>query len=204
MTTHDKLRELAQAATPGPWTACGPSHGGPLPKHLDEIAVDREGDDDDGVSVARCPQGMAGIKETDADMAYIAAANPSTVLRLLDEIAALKAELETERMRLAACGVVAMSNTPDSAKRSRDMLPEYRSASCEDVMRAVDREMALRDERDALKAENERLKVDAGRVTREMAHAAASEWDAWSKDNQGSYECFEACIRAALKEQGNG
>lgn len=33
-------------------------------------------------------------------------------------------ELERERMRLAACGVVAMSDTPDSAKKARDMHPD--------------------------------------------------------------------------------
>ena len=56
----------------------------------------------------------------------------------------LEQQLETERMRLAACGVVAMSNTPDSAVKVRDMLPQYYSASCDDVARLVDREMELR------------------------------------------------------------
>lgn len=53
-------------------------------------------------------------------------------------------ELERERMRLAACGTVAMSNTPESAARARDMHPDYRSASCDDVARIVDSEMSLR------------------------------------------------------------
>ena len=60
------------------------------------------------------------------------------------EVEALRAELERERMRLAACGVVALSDTPASAQRNRDMLPEYRSASCDDVARRVDECMALR------------------------------------------------------------
>ena len=60
------------------------------------------------------------------------------------EIEALKEELETERVRLAACGVVAMANTPETASKCREMRPEYRSASCDDVAKAVDREMALR------------------------------------------------------------
>jgi transcription initiation factor TFIIIB Brf1 subunit/transcription initiation factor TFIIB len=54
------------------------------------------------------------------------------------------AELERERMRLAACGVVADANTPESAKKWRNMRDEYRSASCDGVARAVDREMRLR------------------------------------------------------------
>lgn len=66
------------------------------------------------------------------------------------EIASLKEELETERVRLAACGVVAMANTLETAAKWREMRPEYRSASCDDVAKAVDREMALRAERDAL------------------------------------------------------
>jgi hypothetical protein len=53
-------------------------------------------------------------------------------------------ELELERVRLAACGVVAQSNTPESAKRYRAMKEEYRSASCDDVAKAVDREMRYR------------------------------------------------------------
>lgn len=68
-----------------------------------------------------------------------------------EEIERLTAELETERMRLAACGVVALANTEQSAAKEREMLPEYRSASLADVERAVDREMQLRAERDELR-----------------------------------------------------
>ena len=57
---------------------------------------------------------------------------------------ALRVELETERARLAACGVVALANTPDSAKRARDMRPEYWSASCGDVASLVDENIKLR------------------------------------------------------------
>ena len=63
----------------------------------------------------------------------------------------LREELERERMRLAACGVVADANTPESAKKWRNMRDEYRSASCYGVARAVDREMWLRREMDAYK-----------------------------------------------------
>lgn len=63
----------------------------------------------------------------------------------------LKAELEIERIRLAACGVVAMADTPESAAKARDMREEYRSASCDDVARRVDECIALRTERDSLR-----------------------------------------------------
>ena len=69
-----------------------------------------------------------------------------------DEIERLRAELETERMRLAACSVIALANTPESAASARGIHPDYRSASCDDVARAVDREIALRAENEALNA----------------------------------------------------
>ncbi len=66
--------------------------------------------------------------------------------RLLSLANALKAEVERERLRLAACGVVALANTPESALRAREMHYNYQSASCDDVAKAVDREMELRAE----------------------------------------------------------
>ncbi|MEG0922000.1 MAG: hypothetical protein RSD57_12415 [Comamonas sp.] len=54
-------------------------------------------------------------------------------------------ELETERMRLASCGVIALANTRESARKAREMLPAYRRGSADDVARAVDREMLLRE-----------------------------------------------------------
>jgi len=55
-------------------------------------------------------------------------------------------EVETERLRLAACGVAAMQNTESTIKdRLIPDNPHY-SASYGDVCRAVDREMALRSE----------------------------------------------------------
>lgn len=63
----------------------------------------------------------------------------------------LRAELETERMRHAACSVIAMANTRESAEKQRDMHPDYWCASVQDVARAVDREMDLRDENERLR-----------------------------------------------------
>ena len=68
------------------------------------------------------------------------------------DYAALEAERERLRMQLAACGVVALANTPESAAQARQMHPDYMSASCSDVADAVDREITLRQqlaERDA-------------------------------------------------------
>ena len=71
--------------------------------------------------------------------------------RVIAERDALRAEVERERMRLVACGVVANANTPATAAEARKMHDDYRSASCDDVARAVDREMALRAEVEALR-----------------------------------------------------
>lgn len=61
-----------------------------------------------------------------------------------DRVGQLEAELERERLRLAACGVVAMADTPESAAKARDMSPEYHSASLDDVIRQIDALMELR------------------------------------------------------------
>lgn len=72
-------------------------------------------------------------------------------------VAQLELELERERMRLAACGVVAGANTPEPAARHRQMHADYRSAACDDVAAAVDREIALR-------AQVENLEVQLARA----------------------------------------
>ena len=88
----------------------------------------------------------AHIKEVEfpRKMRAVAVGWEKKCARLEQERDALRAELETERMRLTACGVVALSNTPDSAKWARDMRPEYWSASCGDVARTVDENIKLR------------------------------------------------------------
>lgn len=83
---------------------------------------------------------------------FYAIANPNAVLALIDRLKKAEAELERERTRLAACGVVAMADTKESAYQVRKMVEEYRSASFDDVARRVDECMALRAERDALVA----------------------------------------------------
>ena len=77
--------------------------------------------------------------------------------------AAAREELDRERMRLAACGVVANANTPHTAATARAFPDEYRSASCDDVARIVDSEMQLRADRDRLAACVERVRGVANR-----------------------------------------
>ena len=82
------------------------------------------------------------------------------LLALRARVAQLEAELETERMRLDACGVVANANTASSAEEQRKMHPNYWSASCGDVAKAVDREMALRARVAKLEAALKDVRID--------------------------------------------
>ncbi len=80
-------------------------------------------------------------KASGAEMVYADFAR-----QLERELNAERDALERERMRLCACGVVAICDTPESAKEARDMHPDYRSASCDDVARRVDECIRLRGE----------------------------------------------------------
>ena len=88
----------------------------------------------------------------DLSIVFTVTMSPDGVLSLIDRLKKAESELERERMRLAACGVVALADTPESAAQAREMRDEYRSASCDDVARRVDECMTLRAERDALGA----------------------------------------------------
>ena len=83
---------------------------------------------------------------------------PPVVKDMRAEIERLRAELETERMRLVACSVIALANTPESAASARGMHPDYQSPYCDDVARAVDREIALRAELAECKRDAERYR----------------------------------------------
>lgn len=88
---------------------------------------------------------------------------------LREEVERLRDELETERMRVVACGVIALSNTRESAESQRKMHQKYRCASVIDVERAVDREMDLHEEVERLRAA---LEVTPAPVTLEAAEWA--------------------------------
>lgn len=75
--------------------------------------------------------------------------------QILPAIQKLKAALEREQLRLVACDVIAMCDTPESSAKARQMHPDYESAALESVIRRVDECIALRqmvrELRDALK-----------------------------------------------------
>ncbi len=77
----DELRSAAEKATPGPWEVYGPWHEGERPG----IEAPTP-----SVVVYGHPEDDAGVQEP-ADAAYIAAANPSEILRLLDRLDTVEA-----------------------------------------------------------------------------------------------------------------
>ena len=94
--------------------------------------------------------------------------------RLREKAALLEQELETERMRLAACGVIALANTANSAIQARDMLPEYWSASAQDCASAVDREMDYRSRLAMAEKDRDELQKRAERMQKALSDIA--EW----------------------------
>lgn len=89
MTDYTELRKLVEAATQGPWFAAGPSYGGTMPRYYNAVVVktdDPLGDDD------ICRDTM-----TSEDALYIAAANPVTILFLLDRLEKAEAAMEQQK-----------------------------------------------------------------------------------------------------------
>ena len=87
------IRAAAEAATPGPWEAAGPSFGAPLPKYLNEVGRINEDEMFEEVCVSPSPEDDA----CSADMIFIATANPTAILELLGRLEA--AEKDAARYR---------------------------------------------------------------------------------------------------------
>jgi hypothetical protein len=108
------------------------------------------------------------------------------------ELGEAREQLETERMRLAAVGVVALADTVESRDRARDMLPEYRSASLSDVERRVDEGIALREQRDRL--------ATALKACREDSCELLGERSWWKdEDRDGFSERYDATAENIIR-----
>lgn len=84
------------------------------------------------------------------------------------EIEKQQAEIEQLRVQLAGCGVAAMCNTRESMQQQLCRKGDYGySASYQDVIDAVNREIALREENAALRKEVERLQTILGAIAHE-------------------------------------
>ena len=129
----------------------------------------------DGEELCRLTDAQARLAEKDARIAQLAAHARGKNKALANALE----EIETLRMQLVACGVVAMCNTSESAAKDRDMHPDYMSASCQDVMRAVDSEMALRAQLEKLQS----APAERGAVLPALKVVE----QAWGYDEGGNY-----------------
>lgn len=119
MTDHAELRRLAKAATPGEWSA-----------------VWEEGDDtawpnlfpiiqaENGETVIGNEGFYSDLEQDKANAQFCAAANPKTVLALLDEIDRLKAENEALRKIISECATACGAGcAPECTLEFMSMLP---------------------------------------------------------------------------------
>lgn len=117
---HAELARLSEAATQGPWKACGTIY-----EHMNcEV---RGGEKGEGQAIAQVWDGPNAFR----DGQFIAAANPATVLALLSEIAALRGEVERlARINADHCSAVntyvisnaRLDDRATQAERQRDEL----------------------------------------------------------------------------------
>ncbi len=123
MTDHAELRRLAKAATPGPWVTDAQKNGAIFNIESESgdmcIAMSQENP---------APTRLEINEQRRANAEWIAAANPKTILALLDEIDGLNDELSACTEHPGGCGY-----WREAAKRRAE-------------------------ERDRLKAENEALR----------------------------------------------
>lgn len=90
MTIESRLRDLAAKASPGPWHRDGVGiYAGPHPEHAANIC---------GIW-----DGGQTAESFDANAAYIASLDPSTVLRLLDVVEAARARIVYEGADAEPC-----------------------------------------------------------------------------------------------------
>lgn len=80
----DDLQRKAKAATPGPWVEAG---GGDFPEHERWVEAG-------GWSVCSTHSGICGAESQHPNAEHIAAANPATILALVEHIRSLTERLE--------------------------------------------------------------------------------------------------------------
>lgn len=89
-----RLRALAEAATPGPWEA----DGNEVSQHWSRPEPWKTVASSEVACMSYCYGGSGRGIEDEADAAYIAAADPSTMLALLDEIESLRDQVDSMQM----------------------------------------------------------------------------------------------------------
>ena len=201
-----ELRRRLQAATPGPWIAAGPSFGESLPKYLNEVVIDRAGDEDDGYSICNPPIGLD--EELSTDMAFIAAANPSAISELLDRLEAAESDaLEQARLNgMGASREAALMAKLEAAEAAWKVSDK----SCYDLTEKVIPN--LRDQLEAAEKERESWKGLAQQFGNELdtvrAKIKAMEQQApFDADSDVFRSAFDAALKAGnwpATRQGEG
>ena len=92
MIDTKELRQLAQAATPGPWVSQGRYIG--TPRHMSYIGEVRD----------QCGN-WSDTEKSRADSAFIAAANPAAVSELLDRLEAAEKDVILKEQVIDALGL---------------------------------------------------------------------------------------------------
>lgn len=94
LAEYEALEKLAKAATPGPWRHCVVNQSG-FGDAVADTRVWLNGPQASDATQVRCDSpDKLGSEQKVLNAAFIAAANPTTVLALLAEIRALRADLE--------------------------------------------------------------------------------------------------------------
>ncbi|MFU5504500.1 ead/Ea22-like family protein [Pseudomonas aeruginosa] len=148
MTDHAELRRLAKAATPGPWEYQAP---------LKILAADR-------TSIVLIALSHANYREDEANSRLIAAANPKTILALLDEIDGMKASgwrnHSVNYARAEKCPQT-LETAQAAWDRDQELIEEQRQQIARDSQTINQLRQKLQSaevDRDRLKAENEVLR----------------------------------------------
>ncbi|HEJ1982829.1 ead/Ea22-like family protein [Pseudomonas aeruginosa] len=159
MTDHAELRRLAKAATPGPWILYVPEdYQGPeeLPGYGVECAEGR-------AIVWGALEPETGC-QFDRDAEFIAAANPNTILALLDEIDGMKASgwrnHSVNYARAEKCPQT-LETSQAAWDRDQELIEEQRQQIARDSQTINQLRQKLQSaevDRDRLKAENDALR----------------------------------------------
>lgn len=145
MTDIHKLKALAEAATPKKWSTSG-----------SYIAPTRE---ESGATYVESWRSIALVSD-DKDRAFIAAANPAAVLELVAEIERLRAVTRFEDAVACVFDCLKMTAANTSSREWDDLLEELAEEVIEyapNYKKQWKDICAISQQRDQLKAENERL-----------------------------------------------
>ena len=191
----EKMQNAALAATQGEWKLAKPQPAAYFDGYINPVSGGELVELQVGINSS---YGLLVWKMEDdevspkcqANATHIATANPSAILELIEKYKALESDLETERLRLAACGVAALGYF-DGCK------DEYRSASLEDTLRLYESNKELKSQLAEYKrqsqneAEIKQLEI-ALRIKTEEHQCCAEDLISLSKSEQ--YGWKEAAI----------